>query len=85
MNLARTRSVLLAIERYEQRPLRIWRTRNEVAVREMADAGLIQASLSDGSPGSVTSLAALTEAGRQFLRIFPAKYRFCDAAFMPTS
>ena len=79
MNLARTRAALLAIQRYDRRALRIWRSGNEADVREMADAGLIDALLSDGSPGSLTSASAITEAGRQFLRIFPAGYRFCDA------
>ena len=82
MNLARTRTALLAIQRYEDRALRIWRSRNEEDVREMADAGLINASLSDGSPGSFTCASAVTEAGRHFLRIFPAGYRFCDAGSM---
>jgi uncharacterized protein YaeQ len=79
MNLARTRTALLAIQRYEHRALRIWRSRNEADVREMAAAGLISASLGDGSPESLTSASAITEAGRQFLRIFPTGYRFCDA------
>ncbi len=82
MNLARTRTALLAIQRYDHRSLRIWRTRNEADVREMVDAGLISAALSDGSPGSRTLTCAITEAGRQFLRIFPAGYRFCDAGLM---
>jgi uncharacterized protein YaeQ len=82
MNLARTRTALLAIQRYEHRALRIWRSRNEADVREMADAGLIAASISDGSPGSLTSTCAVTEAGRNFLRIFPRGYRMCDAGSM---
>jgi len=82
MNLARTRTALLAIQRYEHRALGIWRLGNEADVREMAAAGLISASLSDGSPGSRTSASAITEAGRRFLRIFPAGYRFCDAGAM---
>ncbi len=79
MNLARTRTALLAIQRYDHRALRIWRGRNESDVREMADAGLITASMSDGSPGSLTSASAITEAGRHFLGMFPAGYRFCEA------
>jgi uncharacterized protein YaeQ len=79
MNLARTRTALLAIQRYDHRAIRIWRGRNESDVREMADAGLITASMSDGSPGSLTSASAITEAGRHFLGMFPAGYRFCEA------
>jgi hypothetical protein len=83
MNLARTRTALLAIQRSEHRALRIWRNRNESDVREMVEAGLIRASVSNGSPGSLTSASAITEAGRQFLRLFPAGYRFCDAGLAP--
>ncbi len=83
MNLARTRAALLAIQRYERRALRVWRSRNEADIREMADAGLIDASLSDGLPGSLTCTCAITEAGRHFLRIFPRGYRFCDAGLTP--
>lgn len=82
MNLARTRLALRAIERSGHRTLRIWRSRNEADVREMADAGLIDVSISDGSPGSLTAACAITEAGRHFLRIFPAGYRLCEARSM---
>ncbi len=85
MNLARTRTALLAIQRYERRALRVWRSRNEADLREMAEAGLISASLGHGSPGSLTSTCAITEAGRQFLRMFPLGYRFCDAGFRPSA
>ena len=79
MNLARAQRVLLAMERCDNRPLHVRRTRNETDVREMTRAGLIDATLSDGSAGSVTVTSAVTEAGRQFLRTFPASYRFCHA------
>ena len=79
MNLARVQRVLLAIQRCDNRPLRVRRARNEADVREMTYAGLIKADLSDGSVGSVTITCAVTEAGRRFLRTFPASYRFCQA------
>jgi hypothetical protein len=79
MNLLRAQQVLLALKRCDERALRIQRTANEAAVREIAGAGLIEATLADGSPGSVTSTGAVTEAGRRFLHAFPLSYRFCEA------
>ena len=78
MNLARAQEVLRALERCK-RTLRIRRMQNDADVRDIADAGLIEASLADGSPGSVTSTGAVTDAGRRFLQAFPQSYRFCDA------
>ena len=88
MNLARVQEALLAMQRCEDRTLQVRRPRNESDVREMAGAGLIEATLGDGTPGSVTSIEAVTEAGRKFLQTFPANYRFCEQGFrtvMPTS
>ena len=79
MNLARARKALLAIKRHEHRHLSVHRPANEAEVREMVDEGLLSARLSDGSRGSRTVLGTLTDAGRRFLQLFPAKFRFCDA------
>ena len=78
MNLARTRRALLAVQRREQRHLHVRRPRNEVAVREMVEAGLLNATLSTGYLDSETVIDTVTVAGRRFLRTFPATYRFCD-------
>ncbi len=79
MNLARAQKALLAIQRHEHRHLRVRRAENAADVREMVEEGLLSANLSDGSQESVTVLGALTDAGRTFLRCFPARFRFCDA------
>jgi hypothetical protein len=42
-------------------------------------AGLIEVTLSDGSPWPVTCTRAITDAGWLFLRTFPGNYRFCEA------
>ena len=42
----------------------------EPEVREMAEAGLITATLRDGRAGSFTAVNSVTDAGLQFLRVF---------------
>jgi hypothetical protein len=79
MNLFRAQKALLAIQRQESRHLRVRRAANDADVRELVQAGLLDAALSDGSAGSATVLMRLTDAGRRFLQIFPARYRFCEA------
>jgi len=77
MNLFRARRVLLAVQRDENRRLRVRRPGNISDVREMVQEGLLDANLNDGSEGSATVLGTLTDAGRRFLQTFPVKYRFC--------
>lgn len=79
MNLARAQKALLAVQRHEHRHLCVRRAANAAHVREMVEEGLLSATLSDGSRGSATVLGALTDAGRRFLQIFPARYRLCQA------
>ncbi len=79
MNLARTQKALLAVERYQHRYLRVRRPSNDADVREMVQEGLLEAALSDGSRESATVLGTLTDAGRRYLQIFPARYRLCQA------
>lgn len=79
MNLLRAQKALLAVQRNEARRLRVHRAENEADVREIVQAGLLNAELSDGSSQSVTVLGSLTSSGRRFLRVFPARYRFCAA------
>jgi hypothetical protein len=76
MNLARARKALLAVQRH--RHLKVRRPANDVHVREMVEEGLVDATLSDGSRDCATVLGKVTDAGRRFLRMFPARYRFCD-------
>ena len=79
MNLFRAQKALLAVERIDKRPLRIRRPENNADIREMVEAGLVDAALSDVSTESTPVLMQLTDAGRRFLQIFPARYRFCEA------
>jgi hypothetical protein len=79
MNLFRARRVLLAVQRDENRRLRVRRPGNISDVREMVQEGLLDANLNDGCEGSGTVLGTLTDAGRRFLQTFPVKYRFCAA------
>jgi hypothetical protein len=79
MNLSRARRVLLAVQRRDDRHLRVHRPENDSDVREMVQEGLLEANLSNGSAESATILRALTDSGRSFLQAFPAKYRFCQA------
>lgn len=80
MNLFRAQKALLAIERREGRRLSVRRPANAADVREMVEAGLLDAAPSDGSTGTPTVLMRLTDAGRRFLQMFPARYRFCQAS-----
>lgn len=77
MNLLRAQKALLAIQRREDRHLCVRRAANEADVREMMREGLLDATISDGSRAIV--LGTLTDAGRRFLKVFPARFRFCDA------
>jgi hypothetical protein len=78
MQIVRIQRTLLAAKRYAERGLRVRRSRNEADVRELVSAGLLEAQLSDGSPGSVTAIRGVTEVGQQFLRAVPRGYRLCD-------
>ena len=78
MRLVRIQKTLLAAERHKHRSLCVRRQQNEADVRELVSAGLLEATFSNGSPGSVTAIRGLTEVGQRFLRTFRAGYRFCD-------
>ncbi|HEV3408769.1 MAG TPA: hypothetical protein VG095_00615, partial [Chthoniobacterales bacterium] len=62
----------------KHRGLRVRRHQNEADVRELVSAGLLEATLSNGSPGSVTAIRGVTEVGQRFLRTFRGGYRLCD-------
>lgn len=78
MNLARAQKALLAIQRRDGRQLRVYRPANDADVREMVEAGLLNPPLSDTSSASAIVVGAMTDAGRKFLQIFPARYRLCE-------
>lgn len=79
MNLARARKALLAVQRCERRHLRVQRPANDAHVRELVQEGLLEAAFSDDPRQSATLVGTLTDAGREFLQLFPARYRFCEA------
>lgn len=79
MNLFRARKALLALQRREHRQLLIRRTANLADVREMVEEGLLTVTFGDSSPKSPVVIGTVTDAGRRFLKIFPAHYRFCEA------
>lgn len=79
MLLAQIRKTLLAADRRNGH-VRVRRMRNVADVRELVQAGLLEATFGDGSAGSETAIATVTQAGHQFLRTFRIGYRFCDGS-----
>jgi hypothetical protein len=71
MHLDYVHQVLRAVAEEEDGSLR-FRTTAETdhEVRLMAEAGLVDATLSDGTVGSFTTIHRLTDLGRTFLRAF---------------
>ncbi len=70
MNLDLAHAILIATTRQPYGFLKIANPTLEPEVREMAEAGLIKATLSDGNPGSFTAVNSVTEDGLKFLRVF---------------
>ena len=70
MNLDDVHSILVATTGQPHGFLKIANPKLEPTVQEMVEAGLITATLSDGKAGSFTAVNSVTDAGRQFLRVF---------------
>jgi hypothetical protein len=70
MNLEDVHAILVATNEQPHGFLKIANPKLEPTVREMAEAGLITATLSDGKAGSFTAVNRITDGGRQFLRVF---------------
>ena len=70
MNLDDVHAILVATNEQPHGFLKIANPKLEPTVQEMAEAGLITATLSDGKAGSFTAVNRITDAGRQFLRVF---------------
>ena len=70
MNLDTVHAILVATTKQPHGFLKIIDPRLEPQVREMAEAGLIRATSRDGKAGSFTAVNSVTDAGRQFLRVF---------------
>lgn len=69
MLVAQIRKALLAADR-RNTGLRVRREPNVADVHELVEAGLLEATFSDGSAGSETAIGMVTEAGHRFLRTF---------------
>ena len=70
MDLDTAHSILVATTEQPYGFLKIANTELEPTVREMAEAGLITATVNDGKPGSFTAVNSVTEAGLKFLQVF---------------
>lgn len=70
MHLKTVHRILKAATAQPHGFLRIATLKSEREVRQMVEAGLITATLSDGKPGSFTSVNGVTKAGLRFLQIF---------------
>jgi hypothetical protein len=70
MNLDLAHAILIATTRQPYGFLKIVNPTLVPEVREMAEAGLIKATISDGKPGSFTAVNSVTEDGLKFLRVF---------------
>jgi DNA-binding PadR family transcriptional regulator len=70
MNLDNAHAILVATTEQPHGFLKIADPKLEPEIREMAAAGLITATLQGGKAGSFTAVNSVTDAGRQFLRVF---------------
>ena len=70
MNLPRVYQLLLALPKQRHGILKITDATAENDVREMANAGLVEATLSDGKEGAFTAINSVTVAGQAFLLSF---------------
>lgn len=70
MNLLYAHKLLVAASEQRHGFLRIRGRHADHQVRLMAEAGLVEATLSDGKPKSFTAINRLTDFGRTFLRAF---------------
>ena len=73
MNLPYTHSLLLAASEQRHGFIRLEGATADHEVRQMAAAGLVDATFYDGTPGSFTSINRLRPAGETFLRAFKQK------------
>lgn len=70
MNLSYAHELLVAADQQGDGYLEIRGEEAEQEVRLMTDAGLVEATLSDGKDKSLTTIDRLTALGHQFLRTF---------------
>jgi len=70
MNLAYVQKLLVAVDQQRHGFLQIRGRQADHEVRLMAEAGLVDATLSDGKDESFTAINRLTDLGHKFLRTF---------------
>src|SRR5688500_10212920 len=70
MNLDNAHAILVATTEQRHGFLKIADPKLEAEVREMAEAGLITATLSGEKGGAFTAVNSITDSGLQFLRVF---------------
>jgi hypothetical protein len=70
MNLDNAHAILVATTEQPHGFLKIADPNLEPEVRDMVAAGLITATLKNGKAGAFTAVNSVTDAGRQFLRVF---------------
>ena len=70
MNLSLVHKLLLATTQQRHEFLKLANPWADGDVREMARVGLVEATLSDGQPGSFTSINKVTVVGHAFLQAF---------------
>jgi hypothetical protein len=69
MNLKMVHAILLATTQQPHGFLKIADPKLVPEVQEMAEAGLVTATISDGAHASFTAVNSVTEAGLRFLRV----------------
>jgi hypothetical protein len=84
MNLTYAHKILLAADQQRHGFLRIRGRQANHEVRLMAEAGLVDATLSDGKNESFTIINRLTDFGRKFLRTFKDPSTFTPASLSPS-
>jgi hypothetical protein len=70
MNLPYAYSLLLATTEQRHGFIKLVGMRADHEVRQMAEAGLVEATFNDGAIGSFTSINRVLQAGEMFLRTF---------------
>lgn len=70
MNLPYVYELMAAAESQRHGFIRLRGTHADREVREMAKAGLVEATFDDGEDGSFTSINRVTASGQAFLRTF---------------
>ena len=85
MNLSHVHKLLVAAEEQPFGFLKIHGRQDDYEVQLMAEAGLIDATLYDGSEGCFTSINRVTKSGETFLRAFKRNPDCALTAWAPSA